>query len=96
MPIKQEFDPTDPSAMFFNFGQMGGSKGPGEVGGAGGGESLDGGKFGEKERHRKDVHNEIERRRRYHINDRIKELGTMLPATEQDAKQNKGGSVNMS
>ena len=73
--------------MFFNFGQMGGSHG--ETGMTGG-ETMDGGKFGEKERHRKDVHNEIERRRRYHINDRIKELGTMLPATEQDAKQNKG------
>ena len=94
MAIKQEFDPNDPSALFFNFGQMGGSQSQADIGGAGGRESADDGKFGEKERHRKDVHNEIERRRRYHINDRIKELGTMLPASEQDAKQNKGGRGN--
>ena len=75
---------------------MGGSQGQGEMGGAGGGESVDSAKFGEKERHRKDVHNEIERRRRYHINDRIKELGTMLPVSEQDSKQNKGRRVSVS
>lgn len=32
-----------------------------------------------KERQKKDNHNKIERRRRYNINDRIKELGTLLP-----------------
>ena len=47
-------------------------------------------KVAEKERQRKDVHNEIERRRRYHINDRIKELSTLLPSGDQDLKQNKG------
>ncbi|RWS09442.1 transcription factor EC-like protein [Dinothrombium tinctorium] len=51
-----------------------------------------------KERQKKDNHNKIERRRRYNINDRIKELGTLLPKTEdtryfeivRDMKQNKG------
>lgn len=51
-----------------------------------------------KERQKKDNHNKIERRRRYNINDRIKELGTLLPKTEEtkyfelvrDMKQNKG------
>ena len=33
----------------------------------------------QKDRQRKDNHNMIERRRRFHINDRIKELGTLLP-----------------
>ncbi|RWS24047.1 transcription factor EC-like protein [Leptotrombidium deliense] len=52
----------------------------------------------QKERQKKDNHNKIERRRRYNINDRIKELGTLLPKTEdsryydivRDMKQNKG------
>lgn len=51
-----------------------------------------------KERQKKDNHNKIERRRRYNINDRIKELGTLLPKSEEnkyfelvrDMKQNKG------
>ena len=51
-----------------------------------------------KERQKKDNHNKIERRRRYNINDRIKELGTLLPKCEEtkyfdlvrDMKQNKG------
>jgi hypothetical protein len=51
-----------------------------------------------KERQKKDNHNKIERRRRYNINDRIKELGTLLPKTDEtryfelvrDMKQNKG------
>uniref|UniRef100_A0A0E9WB97 BHLH domain-containing protein n=1 Tax=Anguilla anguilla TaxID=7936 RepID=A0A0E9WB97_ANGAN len=34
-----------------------------------------------KERQKKDNHNLIERRRRFNINDRIKELGTMIPKT---------------
>jgi len=33
----------------------------------------------QKDRQKKDNHNLIERRRRYNINDRIKELGTLLP-----------------
>ena len=33
----------------------------------------------ERDRRKKDIHNMIERRRRYNINDRIKELGTLLP-----------------
>ncbi|KAI1710647.1 helix-loop-helix DNA-binding domain-containing protein [Ditylenchus destructor] len=32
-----------------------------------------------RERRKKDIHNMIERRRRFNINDRIKELGLMLP-----------------
>lgn len=43
-----------------------------------------------KERQKKDNHNMIERRRRYNINDRIKELGTLVPRLDNDMKQNKG------
>jgi transcription factor E3 len=43
-----------------------------------------------KDRQKKDNHNMIERRRRFNINDRIKELGQMLPKTELDVKPNKG------
>ncbi|KAI1293844.1 Transcription factor E3 [Halotydeus destructor] len=50
-----------------------------------------------KDRQKKDNHNKIERRRRYNINDRIKELGTLLPKEDsryydivRDLKQNKG------
>ncbi|KAL5474925.1 hypothetical protein EMCRGX_G026957 [Ephydatia muelleri] len=45
----------------------------------------------EKERQKKNNHNLIERRRRFNINDRIKELGTLLPTAElNDSRQNKG------
>ncbi|VDN04703.1 unnamed protein product [Thelazia callipaeda] len=44
-----------------------------------------------RERRKKDIHNMIERRRRYNINDRIKELGLMLPKTSsEELKLNKG------
>lgn len=51
-----------------------------------------------KERQKKDNHNKIERRRRYNINDRIQELGTLLPRGDaryshlmsRDMKYNKG------
>ncbi|XP_064154058.1 transcription factor EB-like isoform X2 [Anguilla rostrata] len=44
-----------------------------------------------KERQKKDNHNLIERRRRFNINDRIKELGTMIPKTNDlDSRWNKG------
>lgn len=50
-----------------------------------------------KDRIKKDNHNMIERRRRYNINDRIKELGDLLPKTSdphydlvRDSRQNKG------
>jgi hypothetical protein len=44
-----------------------------------------------KDRRKKDIHNMIERRRRYNINDRIKELGLMLPkSTAEEMKLNKG------
>jgi len=46
--------------------------------------------FFNKERQKKDNHNMIERRRRYNINDRIKELGTLVPRLDNDMKQNKG------
>lgn len=44
----------------------------------------------EKERQKKNNHNAIERRRRFNINDRIKELGMLLPPNETEARQNKG------
>ena len=48
-------------------------------------------KLFEKERQKKNNHNLIERRRRFNINDRIKELGTLLPLAElNDSRQNKG------
>ncbi|XP_066284779.1 microphthalmia-associated transcription factor-like isoform X3 [Branchiostoma lanceolatum] len=44
-----------------------------------------------KDRQKKDNHNMIERRRRFNINDRIKELGTLLPKTaDPDMRWNKG------
>ncbi|KAK1335222.1 hypothetical protein QTO34_004806 [Cnephaeus nilssonii] len=44
-----------------------------------------------KERQKKDNHNLIERRRRYNINYRIKELGTLIPKTnDPDMRWNKG------
>uniref|UniRef100_A0A7E4V933 BHLH domain-containing protein n=1 Tax=Panagrellus redivivus TaxID=6233 RepID=A0A7E4V933_PANRE len=44
-----------------------------------------------RDRRKKDIHNMIERRRRYNINDRIKELGMMLPkSTAEEMKLNKG------
>ncbi|XP_067119587.1 microphthalmia-associated transcription factor-like isoform X2 [Centruroides vittatus] len=50
-----------------------------------------------KDRQKKDNHNMIERRRRFNINDRIKELGTLLPKMSdpyfelvKDLRQNKG------
>ncbi|XP_032898159.1 transcription factor EB-like isoform X3 [Amblyraja radiata] len=44
-----------------------------------------------KERQKKDNHNLIERRRRFNINDRIKELGLMIPkSSDLDVRWNKG------
>ncbi|GFQ94664.1 microphthalmia-associated transcription factor [Trichonephila clavata] len=50
-----------------------------------------------KDRQKKDNHNMIERRRRFNINDRIKELGTLLPRQNdpyyelvRDLRHNKG------
>ncbi|XP_032405532.1 transcription factor E3b isoform X1 [Xiphophorus hellerii] len=47
-----------------------------------------------KERQKKDNHNLIERRRRFNINDRIKELGTLIPKTidppDREMRWNKG------
>ncbi|XP_061662834.1 transcription factor EC isoform X2 [Syngnathoides biaculeatus] len=44
-----------------------------------------------KERQKKDNHNLIERRRRYNINYRIKELGTLIPkSNDPDMRWNKG------
>lgn len=49
-----------------------------------------------KERQKKDNHNMIERRRRFNINDRIKELGTILPKSTLNDKQNKGSILKAS
>lgn len=50
-----------------------------------------------KDRIKKDNHNIIERRRRYNINDRIKELATLLPPTTHPAmKLNKGSILKAS
>ncbi|CAH1784177.1 unnamed protein product [Owenia fusiformis] len=50
-----------------------------------------------KERQKKDNHNIIERRRRFNINDRIKELGTLLPrCNDPDMRQNKGSILKAS
>ncbi|XP_069785154.1 microphthalmia-associated transcription factor-like [Narcine bancroftii] len=44
-----------------------------------------------RERQKKDNHNLIERRRRFNINDRIKELGAMIPkSNDPEARWNKG------
>ncbi|XP_030234687.1 transcription factor E3 isoform X2 [Gadus morhua] len=44
-----------------------------------------------KERQKKDNHNLIERRRRFNINDRIQELGAMIPrSADQELRWNKG------
>ncbi|CAJ1085672.1 hypothetical protein L3Q82_003676 [Xyrichtys novacula] len=44
-----------------------------------------------KERQKKDNHNLIERRRRFNINDRIKELGDLIPkSTDPEMRWNKG------
>ncbi|XP_052260824.1 microphthalmia-associated transcription factor-like isoform X3 [Dreissena polymorpha] len=50
-----------------------------------------------KERQKKDNHNMIERRRRFNINDRIKELGMLLPKSmDPDLRQNKGSILKAS
>ncbi|KAK7136278.1 hypothetical protein R3I94_014807 [Phoxinus phoxinus] len=44
-----------------------------------------------KERQKKDNHNQIERRRRFNINDRIKELGGLIPkSSDPEMRWNKG------
>jgi len=57
----------------------------------------------QKDRVKKDNHNIIERRRRFNINDRIKELGTLLPRQNEqyyeivrDVRQNKGSILKAS
>ncbi|KAG1145713.1 hypothetical protein G6F37_005437 [Rhizopus arrhizus] len=44
----------------------------------------------EKRRRRRESHNAVERRRRDNINERIQELGTLLPRSIEDSKMNKG------
>ncbi|KAL0075426.1 Myc-type, basic helix-loop-helix domain-containing protein [Phycomyces blakesleeanus] len=46
----------------------------------------------DKRRRRRESHNAVERRRRDNINDRIQELGTLLPDLEEDGinRLNKG------
>lgn len=57
----------------------------------------------QKDRQKKDNHNQIERRRRFNINDRIKELGTLLPKQNEqyyevvrDVRHNKGSILKAS
>jgi len=57
----------------------------------------------QKDRIKKNTHNLIERRRRFNINDRIKELGTLLPKQNEhhsdivrDVRQNKGSILKAS
>jgi hypothetical protein len=38
----------------------------------------------------------IERRRRFNINDRIKELGMLLPPSDNESRQNKGSILKAS
>lgn len=54
--------------------------------------SLDSSRDTEKRRKRRESHNQVERRRRDHINDRIQELSSLLPAFPADMnnKPNKG------
>uniref|UniRef100_A0A1I7RIV8 BHLH domain-containing protein n=1 Tax=Bursaphelenchus xylophilus TaxID=6326 RepID=A0A1I7RIV8_BURXY len=67
----------------------GGTSGGSGGSGAGGAPQNDAEFF--RDRRKKDIHNMIERRRRYNINDRIKELGLMLPkSTAEEIKLNKG------
>ena len=61
------------------------------------------GEIDPKDRLKKDNHNMIERRRRYNINDRIKELADLLPKTNdphydlvRDNRQNKGAILKSS
>lgn len=50
-----------------------------------------------QDRVKKDNHNRIERRRRYNINDRIKELGTLVPkSNDPDIRWNKGSILKAS
>eukprot|EP00126_Sphaerothecum_destruens_P008380 Sdes_comp20189_c0_seq1m13467 len=49
-----------------------------------------------KNRKKKDNHNAIERKRRYNINDRISELGTLLPSSIQESKPCKGSILKRS
>ncbi|ORE10192.1 HLH-domain-containing protein [Rhizopus microsporus var. microsporus] len=44
----------------------------------------------EKRRRRRESHNAVERRRRDNINERIQELGTLLPDSAEENKMNKG------
>jgi hypothetical protein len=66
-PIFPQMSASCPNAMQEEHGMM---HGPMDV------------KLVEKERQKKNNHNMIERRRRFNINDRIKELGMLLPSTE--------------
>lgn len=88
-----------------NFIRRGGAGTANSSGSGGSGPTMNGGGSGNshprdlgiteaelyKDRRKKDIHNMIERRRRYNINDRIKELGLMLPkSTAEEMKLNKG------
>ncbi|XP_037641472.1 melanocyte inducing transcription factor a [Sebastes umbrosus] len=77
--MKQVLDKPDPCSMYENYQRQEGFPVEAEV------RAL------AKERQKKDNHNLIERRRRFNINDRIKELGTLIPkSNDPDMRWNKG------
>jgi len=97
------------STLLDFFNQLQG-QGPGGGGGSGAEEGIKEEPVSEEEvralerdRQKKDNHNIIERRRRFNINDRIKELGGLLPAQGEahhdlvrDVRQNKGSILKAS
>ncbi|XP_054472283.1 melanocyte inducing transcription factor a isoform X2 [Anoplopoma fimbria] len=77
--MKQVLDKPDPCSLYENYQRQEGFPVEAEV------RAL------AKERQKKDNHNLIERRRRFNINDRIKELGTLIPkSNDPDMRWNKG------
>ncbi|XP_068449940.1 melanocyte inducing transcription factor a isoform X3 [Clinocottus analis] len=77
--MKQVLDKSDSCSMYENYQRQEGFPVEAEV------RAL------AKERQKKDNHNLIERRRRFNINDRIKELGTLIPkSNDPDMRWNKG------
>nr|XP_040061075.1 melanocyte inducing transcription factor a isoform X2 [Gasterosteus aculeatus aculeatus] len=77
--MKQVLDKSDTCGMYENYQRQEGFPVEAEV------RAL------AKERQKKDNHNLIERRRRFNINDRIKELGTLIPkSNDPDMRWNKG------
>merc|ERR1712012_183110 len=105
--VKEDAEPSETDSDYFHFLHSGGHEDCQE--------SIDPGNIKlepeeklteaaiEKERQKKDNHNKIERRRRFNINDRIKDLGTLLPKQNEqyyelvrDVRQNKGSILKAS